>query len=434
MAEVVPFRAWRYSKKAGTIDKLFSPLPDAMTKEQKDELYKNPLNSIHFTYPKGATSDSLTSMLTEWKKDEYLIQDNLPAFYVYYQYYQLPGTGQLYCRKGFICHIKIHEWADKVILRHEAVTPSQIEGQVDLLEKTQMHFAPIHGLYTDTFKTLEKYMDESISSPIYDITDFLGVQHKLAVIQDASVIRTFQQLLKEKTVILADGHHRYTASLLYRQKQLKLNKGNGDKEEGYNFQCMYLTNTEGNSHHMLATHRLIHGLSNFDELSFEESLKKYFEVSECTEKEIKEILECKDNWTFGVILKSKYLKIRLINSYSAAIDWNFPDLIKKLDLTVMHYFILNKILRINEKAQKNAKNIDFSFNFKRCIDGVRNGEFQIGIITRNISMEEVKKVCYSGYTFPQKATYFYPKVATGLVFSSISEKEFKNGINSCLKK
>ena len=361
MAEVIPLRAWRYSKNAGTIDQLFSPLPDAMTEEQKDKLYQNPLNSIHFTYPKGATPDNIASTVAEWKKEEYLIQDNLPAFYVYYQYYQLPGTEQLYCRKGFICHIKIHEWADKVILRHEAVTPSQIEGQVDLLAKTQMHFTPIHGLYTDTFKTLEKYMDESISMPVYDITDFFGVQHKLAVIQDASVIREFQRLLKEKTIILADGHHRYTASLLYKQKQLNKDKSDSIEDEGFNFQCMYLTNTEGNSHHMLATHRLIHRLNNFDELLFEESLRKYFVVKECTEEELQKIPESKDRWTFGIVLKNKYLKINLIEKFYTSINWNFPDLIKKLDLTVMHYFILNKILNIGEKAQKNAKNIDFSF-------------------------------------------------------------------------
>ena len=433
MAEVIPFRAWRYSKKAGTIDKLFSPLPDMMSKEQQKELYKNPLNSIHLTSPgEGYFTDVIVNLLATWKNEGYLAQDTLPAFYIYYQYYQLPGTEQLYCRKGFICNIRIHSWEDKVILRHEAVIPSLIEDRIDLLEKAEMHFTPTHGLYTDSYRTLEKYMDESIFSPLYDITDVFGVQHKLAVIQDASIIKVFQQVLKEKTIILADGHHRYTASLLYKQKQIEC--GDVNNEEGFNFHCMYLTNTEENSHHMLATHRLVYGLNNFNELRFVESLKKYFEVSECTEEELKMITEAKEYWTFGIVLKDKYLKINLIDSFGVEIDWNFPELIKGLDLTVMHYFILNKVLGIKEKAQKNAKNIDFSFNFTKCVDEVKNGEAQVAIITRNILMEEVKKVCYSGYTFPQKATYFYPKVASGLVFSSISEKEFKNGIDVCLSK
>src|SRR6185437_11601103 len=276
MAEVFPFRAWRYNKKAGTIEKLFSPLPDVMTTVQKEELYKNSFNSIHLTYhEKGTSAESLANLLEDWKKEHYIEQDALPALYVYYQYYQLPGTEQLYCRKGFICHIKLHEWEDKVVLRHEAVIPSKIESTVEVLEKTEMHFTPTHGLYTDPFKSLEKYMDESISAPIYDITDIFGVQHKLAVIQDALVVREFQQLLKDKTIILADGHHRYTASLLHRKKQIE-SRGVDNNREGFNFHCMYLTNTEENSHHMLATHRLVHDLHNFDEALFIESLKKYF--------------------------------------------------------------------------------------------------------------------------------------------------------------
>ncbi|HCZ35087.1 MAG TPA: DUF1015 domain-containing protein, partial [Cytophagales bacterium] len=106
------------------------------------------------------------------------------------------------------------------------------------------------------------------------------------------------------------------------------------------------------------------------------------------------------------------------------LKWNFPEDIRALDLTVLHYFIIEKILGIQGKDQRKSENISFDRSFSDCLAKVIREEVQMAIITQDISIEDVKRVCASGYTMPQKSTYFYPKVVCGLLFSSIREEEF----------
>jgi uncharacterized protein (DUF1015 family) len=125
---------------------------------------------------------------------------------VHYQYFKLSGSPKEFCRKGFICHIRTYDWQENVILRHESTIPKAVNDRIDMLEKTELHVSATHGLYTDPDRELEKYMDEAITSPIYETEDYQGVRDVLALIHDASVIQRFIDVIGPKTIILADGH------------------------------------------------------------------------------------------------------------------------------------------------------------------------------------------------------------------------------------
>lgn len=243
MAEIKPIRAWRYNDSLD-IDELTSPLFDVVSDKQRTALYKNPFNSIHLSVPQGPQpADRALKLLEHWKKDSTLVWDKIPGIYVYYQYFTLPGSARESCRKGFVVHIRVYEWAEKVILRHENTIPKLVNDRINLLKKTQFNLSPTHGLYTDENLELEKYMDEAISEPIYETEDYQGVRDVVAVIQDADVIQKFIDNLKEKKVNLADGHHQYESSLVYKNER-KNNNPDHTGAEGYNFHLMYLTNTE----------------------------------------------------------------------------------------------------------------------------------------------------------------------------------------------
>jgi uncharacterized protein (DUF1015 family) len=96
----------------------------------------------------------------------------------------------------------------------------------------------------------------------------------------------------------------------------------------------------------------------------------------------------------------------------------------------MHYFIIEKVLGIKGKDQRSSPHIAFERNFTACSNKVIKGEAQFAIITKDISMDTVKEVCYSGFTLPQKSTYFYPKVICGFLFSSIQQDEFSSPFDS----
>ena len=425
MAEIKPFRAWRYNEAlTRKIDSLTSPLFDVVSDKQRKALFQNPLNSIHLSVPQGPNAATKAGLLLQqWKDTGTLVQDRLPAIYVYYQYFKLAGSTKDFCRKGFICHIRTYDWEDQVILRHESTIPKAVNDRIELLDKTELHVSPTHGLFTDPAFELEKYMDEAMLAPLYESEDYQGVRDVLAIIHDVSVIEKFVRALESKKIILADGHHRYEGSLFYKHQQKQQNPHHTGNE-GYNFHLMYLTNTEADDLRILPTHRLIHDLPSFSEDEFVAKLQADFEIKEIEDADTLNEIILGKKWAFGILLKDRSLKIRLKPEAFARMTWRFPETVKELDLTVLHYFIIEKILGIPGKDQRKSENISFDRSFSDCLTKVIRGEVQMAIITQDISIEDVKRVCASGFTMPQKSTYFYPKVVCGLLFSSIKEEEF----------
>ncbi len=424
MAEIRPFRAWRYNEKlSGNIEELTSPLFDVVSDKQRRALYQNPLNSIHLSVPeKGA--DAAARLLEKWKVDEVIHQDVLPGIYVYYQYFKMAGSPKPLCRKGFICFIRIYDWDEKEILRHENTIPKSVNDRIELLEKTELNVSPTHGLYTDTNFELEKYMDEAITNPLHEAEDYQGVRDVLAVIHDANVIQKFIDVIREKKIILADGHHRYEGSLIYKKQKSLSPSHTGN--EGYNFHMMYLTNTEAGDFRILPTHRLINGIQNFNELIFTKRLDEFFVVKPVEDAGTLNEVIAGTPWTFGVLFKDAAYKIKLRPEAFIRMTWPFPDQIKALDLTVLHYFVIERILGIPGKDQRRSENISFDRSFSDCLAKVIRGEVQLALITQEVSIEDIIRVCNTGYTMPQKSTYFYPKVICGFVFGSISQNEFQS--------
>jgi len=429
MAEIHPVRAWRYRPDyAARIDELTAPLFDVVSDKQRQALYQNPLNSIHLSVPQRPDpAQRAARLLAQWKTDRVLLQDKLPAIYVYYQYFKLAGSSHEYCRKGFIANIRAYDWAENVILRHENTIPKAVNDRIELLACTRLNVSPTHGLFTDEQFTLESYMDEAITQPLYETDDYQGVRDVLAVIHDARVIRQFCDHLATRTIILADGHHRYESSLIYKHEQMK-NNPHHTGHEGYNFHLMYFTNTEAGDLRILPTHRLIRELPDFSEETVLARLQEDFIVKAVdTVDTLDEVIRGK-RWSFGLMFRDSAYAIRLKPESFPTLKWPFPEVVKELDLTIMHYFILEKALGIAGKVQRTSEHIDFDRSFSDCLQKVIKQEAQMAIITNDISIEDVKRVCHSGYTMPQKSTYFFPKAICGFIFASIQEDEFKSPV------
>ncbi len=427
--EIQPFRAWRYNHSLSQdIEHLTSPLFDVVSEKQRKALYQNPFNSIHISVPQPPfAADRAALLLKEWKEKKVIVQDKLPGIYVYYQYFKLPGEGKTFCRKGFICNIRLYPWEANVIQRHENTIPTSVNDRIEILEKTELNVSATHGLYTDPRHELEKFMDEAIQVPLLETEDYQGVRDVLAVIHDVQVIKQFIQVIRDKKIILADGHHRYEGSLANMHQQKRANPGHHGNES-YNFHMMYLTNTESDDLRILPTHRVVSGIQALDEDKVMAALEKFFTVRTVDDANtLPEIISGK-RWAFGLLFKENAYKIRLKPESIHALGWPFPEIVKNLDLTVMHYFILEKVLGIKGKDQRKSPNISFDRSFPDCMKKVLMDEAQLAIITNEVSIEEVKEICTTGYTMPQKSTYFYPKVICGFLFSSIKESECKTPV------
>ena len=261
-------------------------------------------------------------------------------------------------------------------------------------------------------------MDASMESPICQAEDYLGTRDVLSVICDPEVIERFMKLMEHKQVILADGHHRYTGSLAYMKQQMSANP-NHTGNESYNYHLMWLTNTEADDLKILPTHRLLKELESFDESAIIKKFEKYFTVKPVPNPDIMPEIIAGKSWTFGLIFRKNAFQVRLKPDVHATMKWNFPDDIKALDLTVLHYFVIQEILGLKGKDQRTSTCIEYERSFASCLAKVWQREAQLALITNEISISEIKTVCSSGHTLPQKSTYFWPKAICGLVFSSI---------------
>ncbi|WP_186756980.1 DUF1015 domain-containing protein [Echinicola salinicaeni] len=425
MAEILPLRAWRYSDKLNIpMEELVSPLFDVAKPDQLKKLYLKPYNSIHLTLPgKELEGTEPSKVLNAWKIKEIILQDEEPGIYVYYQFFKLQNSHKEYCRKGFIAQIKAYDWKEKAILRHEDTIASSVEDRIKILRETQIQSSPTHGLYHDDSFQLESYMDEAIQTPLYDIEDYQGVREVLTRITDHKIISKFINLIDSKSIILADGHHRLQAAIEYKNL-CKSQNPNHDGTEAYNYHMMYFSNSSSDNIKILPTHRLFKNL-NLNKEDLLNQAKKYFNISKLNKYEDANVELIKSKWQYILITKnSAYhltFKTELFHEFANSI----PQIVKELDLSVLHFFFVEKVLGIPLEQQRFSGSIEYESNVKICQEKLNTNEVNLAILTRALKMDEILNVCDSGYTLPQKSTYFYPKLLSGLLFGSIREKEFK---------
>jgi len=423
MAIIKPFRGWRYNtEKFPTIYDKLSPLFDVVSIQQIESLHQIPYNSIALSLPKSHENALWT--LKEWKKNQILVQEALPAIYPYSQKFSLKNGNEFYSRKGFIAMVKMnltHE--PPSILLHEQTIPSFVQDRVELLSKTLLNVSPTHGFYDDPTFEIENILQPFFKKPLFQYLDYQNVINKFNVVQQRNVIEKIQQFLKNQTIILADGHHRLASSQALRDRAIGQNPFLSS-DHILHYHMMYLTNIRGSDVKILPTHRIYQSsfIQNTNEIL--EKLTKYFNVFQVQNyKQIAQEIEG-SKYCYGLINKHLccilVLKPEFHNIHKVPLD--LPDSVKKLDYTLMHYYLIDRVLGLPYAEQSNSKNLSYSKDLEVVYE-VLADEKKFGIIVNEVKVEEMLNVCKSGALMPQKSTFFYPKVITGFVFGSIDENE-----------
>jgi uncharacterized protein (DUF1015 family) len=423
MAEILPIKGWRYaSHLTPQLEDLTAPLFDVVSSKQRQKLYANPLNSIHLSVPQGIDpAKNAAEILRNWKSTGVISQDLAPSIYVYYQYFRIPGEREERCRKGFIAQIKAYDWSEKIILRHENTIGAAVNDRTDLLRETEIQVSPTHGLYIDEKNLLEKWMDQAILNPIYDLEDYQGVREVLSLIQDPELIAGFVEVMSQKQIILADGHHRLQGAIDYRKEKSTENVNTQWKASDYHM--MYFTNTSGNHLKILPTHRLFEGLALSKDVLLEK-LGEWFTIRKFDDPEELGSYTFQRKWSFGMLIEDESYILKLKEERFSEVRNEIPLIVRQLDLVILHDVLFDKILGIPEKIQKNSAQLSYERNFSRILQDVQTRKASFAIITREIELSQVLEVCKTGEVLPQKSTYFYPKALGGLVFGTINQQEF----------
>jgi len=445
MAKIIPFKGILYNKeKIRDMKDVVAPPYDVISPPEQEELYKRHENNV-VRLILGKESDSDTpdnnrytkakDSFDSWQKDSILIKDAFPSIYVYSQEYHLGETEgfEKKRRLGFIALSKLENFGEGKIHPHENTLAKPKEDRLKLMQHCNANFSSIFGLFSDPSKRIDSVLKDYMRhSPLYDLVDDAGMRHTLWAIRDNKVIQIITGVMSDKQVFIADGHHRYETAINYRN-EMREKLPNFTGEELYNYVMMYFTNTNSEGLSILPIHRLVSNLSNFDKKKIIKKAGEFFNIeklslNESDEKTVKQKLfsdmkeRGKKEHIFGMYLgNDEYLLLtlkdedvldRLITN-SRHPSW------KKLDVTILHTLLIEKVLGVSEKNLAEQKNITYTISEDEAIKDVKAGKYQIALFLNPTKIEEVKDVATAGEKMPQKSTFFYPKLITGLVMNKL---------------
>jgi uncharacterized protein (DUF1015 family) len=413
MGEIKPFRAFRLNQDLGWEPYMFlSPLKDVVSEAQINRLRSLPNNTIHLTQPESVAT--AVDKLSKWRKENIIIQDPLPAYYPFYQQFSLFGSDKTYLRKGFFALVNVSE--DNIII-HEGTLEATLADRTAMLETSKMHLIPVHGLYRDESFTLESLFDPYIDVSVMECFDEQGVKNRMGILQNFEQLRFITDFLKEKPIYLADGHHRLETAR-------RLARKTADRHA--QFILMYLTNMASDDLRILPTHRLVRLPQDWNEAAFLEKLRTYFDLLPFNKRSpIYEELKGHQAH-FGLMLPSGSHILKLKDSFlnPDSIDLSLPNSVKRLDYTILHYFILQQALNIPYTEQSLRSEISYVKDYTQVVKMVRESTNYLAVIVNEVKMDDMLAVCDDGAKMPQKSTYFFPKVVTGFAFASIADDDY----------
>lgn len=377
-----PFKGILYNLDKVAIEDVVTLPYDKITPQQK-LIYgsKSPYNMVHLILPKS--NEYAGYLFRQWLKDGILLEDQNPAIYVYEQEFEYPVGIRKY-RRGFIALLELQPFGKSTIMPHEKTFPKIVNDRMQLLDSTKANIEQIFILYSD--KDINKLLN---GTPRINFKDEFGIVHRLWSIVDTQIIRAIQENINSAQLFIADGHHRYTASLLYK------NKG-GD---GYIMATFVDCNDPGLT--ILPTHRVLKEVPGLDNNKFLDKLREYF-IVESAKRDSGILLYLGKGAIYSLTLKHN-VSLEDVLNLSRPRAWLY------LDVNVLHLLIIKHILNAPED-----ENIVYLREEEEAMRMVDNGA-RLAFILKPTTIEEVKEIVSLGEVMPHKSTDFYPKLHSGLV-------------------
>ena len=427
MAEIKGYKGLRFNcEKAGKIEELVCPPYDIISDQQREEYIKtNPHNIIRLELPKGDDKyNKAAEILKDWLEKGILVKEDKPAIYIYEE--EFTAYGERKAIKGIICRVKLEEFSKGIILPHEFTLSKAKEDRLNLMKATNCNFSQIYSLYMDGGKnTLGKIDSLSRSEPDIQLQDNDNVTHRMWIIKDEKAIADICSDFADRKLYIADGHHRYETALNYRNYLRE--QGLAKEGDACDYQVMMLVDMEHPGLVVFPTHRLVRNLDSFNAERVIDGCKEYFDVTEHSdintiESTLMELYNqgkkayafyCGGNSYKLLVLKDNNIIKKLLPNASTATQ--------QLDVTILHTLILEKIFGIDAENMAKQINLTYTKIFDEAISSVQQGNSQCAFILNPTRVSEIREVASNGEKMPQKSTYFYPKMITGLVMNQLED-------------
>jgi uncharacterized protein (DUF1015 family) len=445
LAQVYPFRAFRYNPARAPFDRVLTQPYDKISREMQEKYYAaDPHNLIVVekgrAYPSDTPQNNVYTRagaaIEDWIRSNVVVPDPAPSFYAYTQEYTVPGTEERSTRRGFIGAGKLEEYSAGVVFRHEHTLSGPKADRLELLRHTKTHTGQLFMLYSDAEKRIDAILAEaeSAAAPATEMRDEYGVMHRLWVVAEPERVAAIQKAMADQKLVIADGHHRYETALNYRNERRAHTSGlraNPEMISPYERVMMTFINTRSEGLTILPTHRVATNVHDFSWSGVRRHLEPWFAAeefpfsgsgqrSEAKKKFLASLAKARAKRAIGVYpapeaKKRAFYVLTLREGVDLAqLLPNVSPLQRELDVVLLHEGILEPALGITPQAVTAEANLTYEREAIAALDAVDSGRAQISFLLNPCDVEQVMKIATAGEVMPQKSTDFYPKLMSGI--------------------
>jgi uncharacterized protein (DUF1015 family) len=427
MADIRPFYALRYNLQRVHAAQVVTQPYDKITPAMQERYYAaSPYNLVRIILGRRENSDNTVDNVytraaaygRQWRADGILHKDDAPSIYRYSQTFTDPG-GKEFERRGFIALGRVEDYSAKIVYRHEQTLAKPKADRLDLLRATRTHYEQLFLLYEDSGEVDFLLAPQPGAKPTIDVQDEYGVAHRVWQISDPSVLSSVRKKMRDKKLVIADGHHRYETALNFRN-ECRDAAGNNDPDAPYEFVMMTFVNMNDPGLLVLPTHRVVHSLSSFSVDEFQKSSGEFFDVenidSSVDASKASAILRDKGR-TGTALLAIAPERAFVLHSPKPAGHKFMAGLSSRqqsLDVVQLHRCLLEGVLKLSQESIRNQENLSYLRDGAEAIAQVRKGEANLAFLMNPCPVRQVRDVAFAGEVMPQKSTDFYPKLLSGL--------------------
>ena len=439
MAEIQPFRAYRYDTKKNKLENVLTQPYDKISPAMQDKYYAaSPDNLIIIEKGRSLPGDTAENnvytragaKVEEWIKNKTLVQDEAPAITIYSQEYLVPHTHTKKTRLGFIALGRVEDYDKGVVFRHEYTLSGPKADRIELLKHTHMQTGQLFMLFNDAPGRVDAILDEWTAKHTPEqMTDEYGVIHRMWPVTDAKFIARVQQAMSDKKILFADGHHRYETAINSRNEaRARRGAAEPDLYAPEEFAMMTFVSTAAKGMTILPTHRLIKGVKDFDFVKFREKVARHWDWYSypfTNDEERKAAYE-----EFRKDLEGGKHKRRAIGVYAgggafylfvlrkdADLEHLLSDVSegqRALDIVLLHRLLIDKGLGVTAEQVTAGEYVTYKREFDGALAAVDAGEQQIAFLLVPVDVKQVAEIALGGDVMPQKSTDFYPKLLSGV--------------------
>jgi uncharacterized protein (DUF1015 family) len=425
MVDILPFRGVRYDPAAAGagLDSLVAPPYDVISPSDQDALYaQHPANVVRLIL--GREEDKYTQaarLFRDWLASGMLKAEDTPAMYVYRQTFSDPVTGQpVPERVGLVCLLKLEDYSTGRVLPHEKTLTGPKADRLDLLRATEAQFESIYGLFSDPDGSVRSFIQEydDRETVIESVDGVIGSSHKIERIADADAQAVLQELMADKAVFIADGHHRYETALNYQREVRAASPDTGETPQAADYILITLTAFEDEGLLVLPTYRLIRNVPPDKIAALPSVLAEHFTLSNSTSETIEAEIAAQavsGKTAFGVVLPPGSVQLAVLNADVAG------SAVECLPVTLLGTRILDGCLGIDAVMVAAGNHVSYTRSLSEAVQAVSKGDAQAAFLLGRPLVADVEEVSLAGDVMPQKSTFFFPKLLSGLVLRDLRD-------------